>query len=170
MQNLKEELVRRFYAIPFVTRIWSVLQARNLIPQEETPFTPLRKPLKECRVALVTTGGLHLPEQTPFDMENPDGDATFRRLPAAAGGAQIQITHKYYDHSAADQDINVIYPIDHLRNLVESDVIGSLAEQHYSLMGHIEGESLLGKLEQSAATVAGELKADQVDAVLLTPA
>ena len=33
-----------------------------------TAMTPLKKPLEECSVTLVTTAGLSLPDQPPFDV------------------------------------------------------------------------------------------------------
>ena len=75
-----------------------------------TPWTPLAKPVSECKVALVTTGGVHLRTQAPFDMENPDGDPTFREIPGAAARDVLTITHDYYDHRGADADLNVVFP------------------------------------------------------------
>ncbi|HEU5384036.1 MAG TPA: hypothetical protein VFV38_52240, partial [Ktedonobacteraceae bacterium] len=45
-------------------------------------MTPLRKPLRDCTVALVTTAGLSLPDQPPFDLTNKNGDPSFREFPA----------------------------------------------------------------------------------------
>ena len=62
------------------------------------PLRRFTKPLDECRAALITTGGIHLPEQKPFDMTNPDGDPSYREIPGDVVTGDIVITHKYYDH------------------------------------------------------------------------
>ena len=41
---------------------------------DDSPFVPLRKPLSEAKVALVTTAGLHLRGDRPFD----SGDQSYR--------------------------------------------------------------------------------------------
>lgn len=43
-----------------------------------TAITPLWKPLSNCSVALVTTAGLSLPDQPPFDVTIRMGDSSFR--------------------------------------------------------------------------------------------
>ena len=118
----------------------------------------------------MTTGGVHLPEQPPFDMDNPDGDATYRAIPTDTPPERITITHKYYDHSDADADLNVIFPLEHFRSLVQTGIIGSLASHHFGFMGHIEGEQVTILNERTAPEVAAKLRADGVDFAFLTPA
>ena len=43
-----------------------------------------RRPLSESRLALVTTGGVHLPEQERFDIDDPLGDCSYREIPSDA--------------------------------------------------------------------------------------
>jgi D-proline reductase (dithiol) PrdB len=172
--TLRQRLANRFYAVPAVAQWWATRTAAHM-PQVvgidgSHPFTPLRKPLSQCRVALITTAGVHLCSQEPFDMDDGDGDATYRELPAAAGPADMTITHKYYDHHDADQDINVVFPLAHFRDLVERGVIGSLAPRHFGFMGHIEGPQIANLTGQSAPDVAARLRSDGVDFAFLTPA
>ena len=71
-----------------------------------------------------------------------------------------------FDKSGFVEDINVVFPLDRIHELAQSKKIGSVADVHYSFMGAgLEPEAF----EQTAAQVAGLLKQDQVDAVLLTP-
>lgn len=121
-------------------------------------------------MALITTAGVHLRGQAPFDMENVDGDATYRELPAQAAAGDFTITHKYYDHSDADRDLNVVFPLAHFRDLVARGVIGSLAPRHYGFMGHIEGEQATLLTRKTAPEVAAKLRQDGVDFAFLTPA
>jgi len=170
----RQQLLNRFYAIPAVTQWWARRAAARThtssAPGENPPFTVLRKPLAACTVALVTTAGVHMRGQQPFDMENPDGDATYRELPGNATPDMLTITHKYYDHTDADRDLNVVFPLEHFRDLVANGVIGALAPRHYGLMGHIEGEQLAQLTRRRAPEIAVKLRKDGVDFAFLTPA
>jgi len=137
---------------------------------EPTPWTFVTKPLSECRVALVTTSGIHHKDQQPFDMQDSEGDPSFREIAGATIGRDYQITHDYYDHSDAEKDLNIIFPIDRLRDLQTEGVIGDLAERHYSLMGHIDGHHIATLINRSARQIVEKLRQDAVDVVLLTPA
>ncbi len=171
-RRLLDIIGNRLFAIPFVTQLWSRFAARASVEDasEQVPFTPLRRPLSRCRVALITTGGLHLSEQEPFDMSDPDGEASFSMLRAKLPPEQLTITHRYYDHRDADRDPQIIFPLDHLRELAERGVIGEVAPRHFGFMGHIEGRHLEILTKRTAPAVAEMLKQDRVDAVILTPA
>ncbi len=136
---------------------------------ETIPWTPVTKPLSESTIALVTTAGIHLKSQTPFDMHDSMGDPTFRELPLDTPPGELTITHDYYDHADADKDINVVYPVDRMRELVEAGEIGSLVPVNFGFMGHIDGHYVKRLIEQTGPEVADRLKAMGADAVLLTP-
>jgi len=136
---------------------------------EGVPWTPVTRPLGESAVAMVTTAGVHLRGQPPFDMEDPDGDPTFRELPSDADRGEYVITHDYYDHSDADRDINVVFPIDRLNELAAEGVIGGLAPMNYGLMGHIDGPHIKTLMEETAPEIARRLADEGADVVLLTP-
>jgi D-proline reductase (dithiol) PrdB len=91
-------------------------------------------------VALVTTGGVQLRTQPPFDMNNPFGDPSFREIPAAVSPAQLTITHDYYDHRDAGRDPNIVFPWQSLRELVEQGAVGRASPVHLGFMGHIDQE------------------------------
>ncbi len=137
---------------------------------EAVPWSPLQKPLNDCKLALVTTSGIHHTAQQPFDMQDSDGDPTLRAIDGETITNNYKITHDYYDHSDAEKDLNVIFPLDRLRELQQEGVIGQLADSHYSFMGHIDGRHIATLIGQSAKQVVEKLKQDQVDVVLLTPA
>lgn len=136
---------------------------------EGIPWTPFDKPLKESIVAVVTTAGVHLLGQEPFDMEDKDGDPSYRAIPSGAPRADYTITHDYYDHKDADRDINIVLPLDRLKEMKEAGLIGGLAPTNYGFMGHIVGPHVETLLKKTAPEVAERLKGDGVDAVLLTP-
>lgn len=164
----------RFYAIPAVAQLWARRRAGTTGEVVDVggaiPFAPLRKPLAQSKVALLTTAGVHLRAQMPFDMENPDGDASYRELPAGAQPEELVITHKYYDHSDADRDLNVVFPLAHFRDLASRGVVGALALRHFGFMGHIDAGLVSVLNGQSAPEVAAKLRADGVDFAFLTPA
>jgi D-proline reductase (dithiol) PrdB len=137
---------------------------------ETVPWSPPKKPLSECKLALVTTSGIHHRAQEPFDMQDSDGDPTFRIIDGATITDDYKITHDYYDHSDAEKDLNIIFPIDRLRELQQEEVIGQLADTHYSFMGHIDGRHIATLIGKAAKQVVEKLKKDQIEVVLLTPA
>jgi len=137
---------------------------------EPTPWAPVTKPLRECRVALVTTSGVHHKNQEPFDMQDVEGDPSVREINGATICKDYLITHDYYDHSDAEKDLNIIFPIDRLNELHAEGIIGNLAARHYSFMGHIDGRHIATLIGKSARQVIDKLRQDSVDVVLLTPA
>jgi D-proline reductase (dithiol) PrdB len=173
-QSWQQRFWNRFYAIPAVAQWWAKSRtgetAALVEEQNGTPFARLRKPLAVARGALITTAGVHLRSQPPFDMVNPDGDASYRIIPGHARGEEITITHNYYDHTDADRDLNVVFPLDHLRDLAARGVIGGVAPRYFGFMGHIDGPLIPVLTGQSAPDVAAKLRVDRVDFAILTPA
>jgi D-proline reductase (dithiol) PrdB len=131
--------------------------------------TPLRKPLRDCMVALVTTAGLSLPDQSPFDVSKKRGDTSFRELPADISPQILEMNQRSgsFDHTGVLRDRNLVFPLDRLRELQERKEIGVIAPHHYSFMGSIISPAQL--MKETAPEVAQCLKADAVDVVLLTP-
>ena len=132
----------------------------------ETPVTPLAKPLHECKLALLTTGGLHLKTDTPFDTKHLEGDCSYRMLPNDLKHEDIMVTHESYDHKFINKDLNCVFPIDRMREYVQEGKIKSLSEEHYSFMGHIY---VTGPLLESSGKVGKRLKELGVDIAFLTP-
>ncbi len=142
----------------------------KVLAHPDTPWTPLRKDPRECTVALVTTAGVHLPSDVPFDMEDRRGDPSYREIPSDLPGSALAVTHDYYDHRDADRDVNVVFPIDRLRELAGSGEIGKTAPFHYSFMGHVTGPHVATLRDATSREVARRLVEAGVDLVLLSPA
>ena len=102
-------------------------------------------------------------------MDDPKGDPTFRAIDITKPLTDLMITHDYYDHSDADKDINIIFPVERLREFEKEGVIGRLSDLHYSFMGHILSPHINTLMKITAPEVAKKLKTDRVDIVLLTP-
>lgn len=171
--NWRQRLINRVYGAPRILALWARLRAARMSgasgAQGDIPFALLAKPLAASTGALITSGGVHLRSQKPFDMENPEGDATYREIPGDVAREDLTITHKYYNHTAADQDLNVIFPLDRFRELAAKGVIGGVAPRHFGFMGHIEGAELVRLQQETAPEVAAKLREDGVDFAFLTP-
>ncbi len=131
--------------------------------------TPLSRPLSTCTVALITTAGLSLPEQQPFDTSNKMGDSSFREISADISPQLLQMHHRSwsFDQTGILRDRNLVLPLDRLREMRERGEIGAIAPYHYSFMGSIVGPAQL--IKQSAPEVARRLVSAHVDVALLTP-
>jgi D-proline reductase (dithiol) PrdB len=134
-----------------------------------TAMAPLNKPLAECRVALVTSAGLSLPDQPPFDLTIRMGDPSFREFPAAISPQQLEMHQRSwaFDKTGILSDRNLALPLDRLRELQVHGEIGTVAPRHYSFMGSIAGPGKL--ISYYAPEVARRLRTDGVNVVLLTP-
>jgi D-proline reductase (dithiol) PrdB len=120
-------------------------------------------PLRARRIAVVTSAGLVRRGERPFT----SGDVDYRVLPGDTPADRILMTHVSvnFDRTGFQRDINVVYPLDRLHEMAAAGTIGSVASTHYSFMGATDPRGM----EANARTVAGRLKADRVDGVLLTP-
>ena len=146
-----------------------MLQFFPCMEAESTPWTPLSKPLSQSRAAIVTTAGLHLRDDKPFNRDHPGGESTYRVIPSDSDAADIVQSHFSigFDRTAIYRDINITFPMDRVRELAERGVIGSVAPNHYSFMGALRDCTVVA--EQTGPEVAQRLKAEGVDLVLLTP-
>jgi D-proline reductase (dithiol) PrdB len=146
-----------------------VLLAFPCLEYETTPWTPLRQPLSQSKLALVTTAGLHQRGDAPFISDPKDGDASYRVIPATTKAGDILQSHASigFDHTPIYRDLNVTFPIDRLRELTRQGVIGSLAQDNYSFMGALRNPRRLQ--EETGPEVAQRLRDEGVTIVLLTP-
>jgi len=149
----------------------------NAIPsgpfQGEIPFTPPAKPLARSKVALLSSAGLSMRGDRPFDMDmeraRPTrGDPSWRRLRSDATSASIEANHLHIDTGYIERDLNVALPLDRLRELVAAGEVGAVADSHYSIMGY-QGSDTSALVEQSAPEIAAAMKSEEVDLALLAP-
>ena len=127
-----------------------------------SPFVP-GPPLGERRVAIVTTAGIHLRGARPFEV----GSADYRIIPGNVPAGDLVMSHisVNYDRTGFQEDLNVAFPLDRLRELRTEGVIGAISDFHYSFMG----ASPIQSFEPKARELAGLMKKEGVDAVLLVP-
>ncbi len=136
---------------------------------DPVPWAPLQKPLKDSRLALVSSAGLVLPGQNPFDESIRGGDYSVREIPSDTDVSTLIDTHRsdLYDHAGLRQDPNLAFPLDRLRELVQKKRIGSLNHRQLSYMGSITAPGRLVK--KTAPKDVRRLIEDGVDAALLVP-
>ena len=149
-------------------------QSLQVPEPEETPWTPLRKPIEQCRFALVTTAGLYLKdEQPPFDLDRERrepgwGDPSYRAIPSDARQEQIGVGHLHINTEDIEADVNIVLPVHRFQELAAAGEVGEVAPHHYSFMGYQQDNSHWR--EHSGPAVAQRMVEEQVDAALLIPA
>ena len=137
------------------------------IARKCVPFTPFDGELAKSTIAIVSAGGVHRKDQEPFNISDELGDLSYRVLPEDVDSTDLKVTHHHYDHTDADQDINVVFPIDVLRDLQTEGFIRDIAKKHIGYMGYTM--QLKAMYEGTAREIANEIdKGSRADAVILT--
>ena len=138
------------------------LEGRYSAPFDQTPWVEAPK-LTDARVAIVTTAAIHRSDDRPFS--GYEGD--YRVIPGGIDYKDLSMTHcsTNFDRSAYQQDVNVCFPLDHLRTLAGLNEIESVADWHYSFMGSTAPQ----RMEPAATEVSRLLIGDNVNLVLLIP-
>jgi D-proline reductase (dithiol) PrdB len=153
-------LERHEYARAFSSYPWPAVG--------ESPWAPLRKPLAECRVALVTTAGLYRPGvDAPFAGPAPEGDWTYRAIPVPEGTPVLAIAHEHFPHEPALSDLDTVLPLERLRELVREGIVGAVAPVVWSLMGYCTRAADLA--EETAPAIAQGLRDQDADLALVVP-
>ena len=168
-----DKLVNGFRFLPPGLTAWF----QSFFPQEYVagpiPFQFLSKPLSESTVAMVTSAGISLKSDPPFNMEREKkeptwGDRSYRVIPRGTTEKDINVNHLHINTSYIRQDINVILPLDRMEEFEKEHIIGRLAPSSYSFYGFQWQNTAF--LKESILPMAEKMKGEGVDAVLLTPA
>lgn len=144
------------------------VEAEHLISKACDPFESrpwvAGPALSERRVAIVTSAGLHRVGDRAFSTV----DLSYRVIPGTTRADALTMTHSsiHFDRTGFREDVNVVFPIDRLRELADEGVIGSVADYHYSLMGAGWPPRAI---EPTVRELAARLRGDGVDAVCLVP-
>jgi len=127
------------------------------------------KPLAECRVALVSSAGLVVPGQEPYDAEVKEGDWSWRSIPADVEVQGLTEHHRSdsWDHKGVEADRNMGMPLDRLHELAADGVIGDVARRHVSVMGSITAPGRFTR--NTVPEIVEALTADDVDVALMVP-
>ena len=156
------------FAARQVMKAWASRERAGVIP-----FTPLTKPLSDCRVALISTAAIARHDDRPFDQarERRDpwwGDPSYRVIPLGTTEADVRLYHLHIDPRFGEADLDVVLPMRRLNELSHEGVIAEAAAHHYSIMGYILEPDVL--INETAPAIAARMRADGVDAAALVPA
>lgn len=170
-----QELAKQVRSHPFVdgpTRKLVRSWIQHDPPPQQIPWTPLPKPLADCRVALVSSAGIARHDQPPFDqdLERRDpwwSDQSWRPLPAGTTEADVGIYHLHIDPRFGQQDLDCVLPLRRLRELTADGIVGEVAATHYSFMGYILQPRQL--LAATAPAIAAQMAEEAVDVAVLVP-
>jgi D-proline reductase (dithiol) PrdB len=169
----EEKKVDGFRFLPPGLRTW----INTLIPEEEyrgyIPWTPMAKPLNQTTIALVTSAGISLKTDRPFDMEREKreplwGDRSYREIPRRTTEKDIEVNHLHINTNYIKQDINVILPLARMAEFEKEKIIGCLAPTSYSFYG-FQWKST-DFLKEAMEPISMRMKLEGVKAVLMTPA
>lgn len=168
------ERLDRIEAVPQLRPgLWETINQRYpgsmILKTDYVPLARLKKPLSEARITLISSCGVHLKTDRAMDVCHPLGDFTFRRVPSQARPEDLIIHQLKYPHDDADLDINVIFPIQRLQELVDEGILGSLTPNFFSFIGYNMDPEKFGRtvaLDIAKSVVEGEA----ADAALLAPA
>jgi D-proline reductase (dithiol) PrdB len=128
------------------------------------PFTPFDKDLSTATVALISATGVYKPDQEPFPTVDP-GDISYRVIDSATETSALRIAHHHYDHSEADADPNIVFPLDTLRELAREGFIAAANDKHYSYGFTTRLRELY---EQTFPDLADKIERSRTKLVLLT--
>jgi D-proline reductase (dithiol) PrdB len=160
-----EELLMAVEYIPRTRELYrDFAPYRWAVNVDTPPWTPLSKPIAQCKIALMTSGGILYRSQPRFHRE----DLSYRMIPKSASQAELDVWHFGYLTTDAKADHNCVFPLARLRELEAERVIGELADPAFSFMGGIY--SARSVRDELAPKIADELRCAHVDAFYLVPA
>lgn len=144
-----------------------IVKKYPFVVSNDIPWTSYTGKPSEQTFALITSGGLYLKDSQPaFDTVSIHGDPSILGIPKTVQQEEIGIAHAHYDHSLAEQDINIIFPIHRLIELEKEGIIGKLVDTHYSC-SYVN--NVVPLVTETVPQMISRIKADGVDAVLLVP-
>lgn len=138
---------------------------RWVVNEDAPPFTPLARPLSECRVGLIASGGIYQLGQTAFHFKD---DLSYRAVDVNTPPENLRVSHFAYDTTDARSDVNVVFPVQTLSDLARLGRIGSLAAHAYTFMGGIYSARKVRDI--LAPAMADRLIRDEVDVAIMVPA
>lgn len=144
-----------------------IIKKYPFIVADDIPWTPYKGVPSAQTFAIVTSGGLYLKEsQAPFDTVSIHGDTSFRELPKTVRQEDLGIAHAHYDHSLAEQDFNIIFPLQRLIELEKEKIIGRLAKTNYSF-SYVNDVATLVK--KTIPDLIMRIRSQAIDVLFLVP-
>lgn len=138
------------------------------IPKNEEPVPGKAVDITKSRLVLISSAGMYLPAtQSPFDAENDLGDYEIREISIDSTADDLAIAHTHYDHTAVNEDLEVLVPLNHLKEMVAAGQIGELAPQVISFMGY--QPNAVRVAEETTPAIVAAAQALNAEAALLVP-
>ena len=132
---------------------------------EPPAFTPLKKPLAESRVGMISTSGAYVVGQVAYYYKD---DTSIREIPKDTPSDQIHFSHITENYLVNPRkDPNCIFPIDALREAEQDGTIGELAPNFFSCMGGVYSQRRVR--EETIPELRARFHSQAVDTVLLVP-
>ena len=138
-------------------------RAAQMRPVDPAPWITPKK-LADSNVAIVSTAGLHRRSDAPFQV----GAVDYRLIPADVDFGDLVVSHisTNFDRSAYQQDPNIWFPLDRLREMADDGEIAGVSQWHYSFMGAQPNHE---KLSLAGEEIGRLLAADEVDVAFMVP-
>ncbi len=133
--------------------------------EDPPPFAPLPKPLKACRIGMLSTSGAYVIGQKAYFYKD---DTSTRTIATTTAKQNIHFSHLTENYLPGPRrDPGCIVPTDALRRLAAENAIGSVAENVVSCMGAVYSQRRVR--EELAPSLLETFQSQHVDAVLLVP-
>jgi D-proline reductase (dithiol) PrdB len=166
------KVVDGFLFLPPALRAWISKDIPDQPYSGKIPWAPLKKSISETTFTLMTSAGISMKSDPPFDMEREKaepawGDPSYREIPRAATERDIEANHLHVNTAYIKQDINVMLPLARFQEFEQQGLIGKLAPTCYSYYGYQMDPTVL--LNETMPQVAERMRQEKVEAVLLTP-
>lgn len=134
----------------------------------DVPFTPLKKPLSECQITLVTTAAPYQPDKGDQGPGAPyNAAAKFYTVysDSTRGEPDVRISHIGIDRiHTTMEDMRTWFPLEQLRRLEAEGRIGKLADRFH---GAPTNRSQKTTIEQDCVELLARVREDGSDAVVL---
>ncbi|HVC24151.1 MAG TPA: hypothetical protein VND23_00205 [Acidimicrobiales bacterium] len=150
--------------LPLIDEITAPLPPMPVARLGTPPWEPIAVALERARVMILSSAGVHLRDDPPFE---PTNDLTVRRIPAGVAPSALRPSHPSPIRRPGMLDVNVVHPYERLAELAASGEIGGVTDHHLSILGAIK--TLVPVVEEMGPHVASEARESGADLVLLVP-
>jgi D-proline reductase (dithiol) PrdB len=150
--------------LPIMAESGAPKPPRVLMTPSKPSWCPVKKPVRESRIALLTSAALRLAQQLPF---TPKEDLSYRLVSSDPSAGEIVIDHHSGIGRVPRQDPEIVFPRTALAALARRGIIGEVSPFHVSFMGGVRRHKEIEN--ELAPAIAGELQHAQIDLALLVP-
>lgn len=136
---------------------------------DDAPFTPLAKPLKDCRLGLLSTSeiAIRFDPETEEDPITEEGFRSVYAVPADTPTEKLYSRTSSFDSYATTlDDVNSFFPVDRFREAVAAGRFAGYPDRFYGCYNNYSQRKVLAEEAPKALAWARE---DNLDAVVLVP-